>query len=132
MATKLRKVLPVWNVNSFGEFFLQIVDKYKSDYREACVRIAAERKRFSDLLSKTGMVAVYPSQANYILCRLTGPETSRALAERLMSVHRIFIKDLAGKAGFHEGQFIRLAVRSTEDNDKLLRALGDIISPNRM
>ena len=35
----------------------------------------------------------------------------------------ILIKDLAGKQGFPEGQFIRLAVRDREDNERLVAAL---------
>jgi len=120
----VRKLLPVWNVNSLGEFFLQIADKYKSDYRSACDRLAAERRRFAALLEATGVLEVYPSQANYLFCRLTDGTSSRKLAARLLDEKRIFIKDLSGKAGFPAGgQFIRLAVRRTEENDKLVAAL---------
>jgi histidinol-phosphate/aromatic aminotransferase/cobyric acid decarboxylase-like protein/choline kinase len=122
----VRKLLPVWNINSFGEAFLQIADKYKSDYKAACDKLAVERRRFSALLEATGKLAVYPSQANYLLCRLTDGSSSRRLAVRLLDEDRIFIKDLAGKAGFPEGgQFIRLAVRRTEENDRLVAAIKD-------
>jgi len=121
----LRKKLPVWNINSLGEFFLQIADKYKADYRSACDRLASERKRFSTLLEGTGRLSVYPSQANYLLCRITDGTSSKALAVQLLEEDRIFIKDLAGKAGFpEEGQFVRLAVRKTEENDKLVAAIS--------
>jgi histidinol-phosphate/aromatic aminotransferase/cobyric acid decarboxylase-like protein len=121
----LRKRLPVWNVNSFGEFFLQIADRYKADYRAACDRLAAERQRFAASLEATGRLAVYPSQANYLLCRLIDGTSSKQLAVKLLDENRILIKDLAGKAGFpEEGQFIRLAVRRSEENDRLVRAIA--------
>jgi histidinol-phosphate/aromatic aminotransferase/cobyric acid decarboxylase-like protein len=123
LAAAVRKAPPVWNINSFGEFFLQIMDKYKADYRAACDALAAERERFAARLAQVGRLRVYPSQANYLLCRLEGKESAKELAERLLCQHGIFIKDLAGKAGFPEGQFIRLAVRSREENDRLLEAL---------
>jgi histidinol-phosphate/aromatic aminotransferase/cobyric acid decarboxylase-like protein len=120
----VRKLLPVWNINSLGESFLQIADKYKSDYRSACDKLAAERRRFAALLEATGRLAVYPSQANYLLCRLSDGTSSRQLATKLLDENRIFIKDLAGKSGFPEGgQFIRLAVRRKEENDRLIAAL---------
>jgi histidinol-phosphate/aromatic aminotransferase/cobyric acid decarboxylase-like protein len=125
MIQAIRKRLPVWNVNSFGEFFLQIADKYKSDYRAACDALAAERLRFAALLEKTGVLSVYPSQANYLLCRLSDGTSSKQLAIRLLSEHRIFIKDLSGKDGFPaDGQFVRLAVRCSEENDKLVAAIS--------
>jgi histidinol-phosphate/aromatic aminotransferase/cobyric acid decarboxylase-like protein/choline kinase len=121
----VRKLLPVWNVNSLGEFFLQIADKYKSDYRSACDALAAERRRFAALLEATGVLAVYPSQANYLLCRLIDGTSSRQLAVRLLDEERVFIKDLAGKSGFPEGgQYIRLAVRRSEENDRLVAAIS--------
>jgi histidinol-phosphate/aromatic aminotransferase/cobyric acid decarboxylase-like protein/choline kinase len=124
LAGAVRKLVPVWNINSLGEFFLQIADKYKAEYRSACDRLAAERTRFASALAATGKLAVYPSQANYLLCRLTDGTSSRALASRLLNEKRIFIKDLAGKQGFPEGgQFIRLAVRKTEENDRLVEAI---------
>jgi histidinol-phosphate/aromatic aminotransferase/cobyric acid decarboxylase-like protein/choline kinase len=123
LAEKVRKAPPVWNINSFGEFFLQIVDKYKAEYRAGCDALAAERARFATLLSATGVIEAYPSQANYLLCRLSAGLKARSLAENLLEGHEIFIKDLTGKQGFPEGQFVRLAVRSPEDNDRLVAAL---------
>ncbi|MCX7025253.1 MAG: aminotransferase class I/II-fold pyridoxal phosphate-dependent enzyme [Spirochaetes bacterium] len=126
LAAAVRKAPPVWNVNSFGEFFLQIVDKYRSDYRSACDALAVERSRFSGLLAATGVLEPYPSQANYLLCRIAGSTGSRELAERLLREHMIFIKDLSGKSGFTAGQYVRLAVRTAEENDRLIGALGEI------
>jgi histidinol-phosphate/aromatic aminotransferase/cobyric acid decarboxylase-like protein/choline kinase len=125
LVSAVRKLVPVWNINSLGEFFLQIADKYKADYRDACDRLAEERNRFAAALEATGRLSVYPSQANYLLCRITDGTSSRELASSLLDEHRIFIKDLSGKKGFPEnGQFIRLAVRKSEENDKLVAALG--------
>jgi len=120
LVDRVRRDLPVWNVNSFGEFFLQIVDKYKADYRAACDEIAAERERFEDALSATGLLRIYPSSANYLLGRLSAGLSARALAERLLDEHRVLVKDLTGKAGFPEGQFVRIAVRDREDDDYFL------------
>ncbi len=127
LAARLRGALPVWNINSFGEFFLQIVDKYKADYRYACELTAAERLRFAQELGKIPGFSIYPSQANYLLCAYHGPLTSRTIAEHLLNGHRLLVKDLTGKRGFPEGgQYLRFAVRSTDDNDKLAEALRAI------
>ena len=47
---KVIKNNSIWNINSFGEYFLQIFDKYKNSYKEACDKLAAERNRFSKAL----------------------------------------------------------------------------------
>ena len=128
---KIQKNTSIWNINSFAEFFLQIFDKYKKFYGSACDKIAEERVRFSSELSKIPGVKVYESQANYLLCKLSGEAEkigSLGLAEKLLDGYNILIKDLSSKKGFEKGQFIRLAVRNCQDNDRLIFALKEIFS----
>ena len=118
----VRKQIPIWNINSFAEYFLQIFGKYSKDYKEACRRIAEERARFGKALEKTGLFKIYPSQANYFLCRLNGFKAAD-LALYLLENHEIFIKDLDSKKGFPGGSWIRLAIRNSHDNDILIEKL---------
>ena len=123
---KITRRTSIWNINSYGENFLQIFDKYKKFYSVGCDKIAEERNRFTNLLKELSWLEVYPSQANYVLCKLKDKITSENLAIMLLDKYNIFIKDLSSKKGFENGQFIRLAVRNTEDNDKLIAALKEI------
>jgi histidinol-phosphate/aromatic aminotransferase/cobyric acid decarboxylase-like protein len=54
------------------------------------------------------------------MVEVTGNITARELTKHLLLKHNLFIKDLTAKM---HGQFLRLAVRDTADNDKLLAAL---------
>lgn len=123
----LKKEISIWNINSFGENFLQIYEKYSKKYSEACLKIARERQRFSGLLSTLKGVKVYKSQANYLLCRLDNLKAT-SLTDILLSKYNIFIKDLTTKEGFSGGEFVRIAVRNRTDNDRLLAAMKDILS----
>lgn len=123
----LKKEISIWNINSFGENFLQIYEKYSKKYAEACTKIAQERNRFTEHLSKIKGVKVYKSQANYLLCRLDCRKATE-LTDILLSRYNIFIKDLSAKAGFPKGEFVRIAVRNRTDNDRLLAAMKDILS----
>ena len=69
---RIRKTNAIWNINSFGEYFLQIYDKYNKTYAAACDSIAEERARFTKKLAGIKSLTVFPSQANYVLCRLHG------------------------------------------------------------
>jgi histidinol-phosphate/aromatic aminotransferase/cobyric acid decarboxylase-like protein len=115
---KIRKNLSIWNINSFGEYFLQIIGKYQNEYRESCKKIAAERIRFKAQLDEIKSLYVYPSQANYFLCKLHGI-TAPELTERMLEKHDIFIKDLTGKIGIPDDSFIRIAIRDEDDNNKI-------------
>ena len=127
LIARLKKEIPIWNINSLGENFLQIYEKYSKKYSEACLKIARERQRFSGLLSTLKGVKVYKSQANYLLCRLDCLKATE-LTDILLSRYNIFIKDLSAKAGFPKDEFVRIAVRNRTDNDRLLAAMKDILS----
>lgn len=117
----LKKDVSIWNINSFAEFYMQIEEKYKKDYAAALVLIRAERARFQEELRKISGIRVIPSQANYVMVELTGDRTAKELTKRLLLKHNLFVKDLSGK--IRGKQYLRLAVRDTKDNDKLLQAL---------
>jgi histidinol-phosphate/aromatic aminotransferase/cobyric acid decarboxylase-like protein len=123
---QIRKNLSIWNINSFGEYFLQIIGKYQKEYKKSCEKIAIERTRFKALLDKIKPLRIYPSQANYFLCRLNGISAPE-LTERLLEKHEIFIKDLTGKTGIPDDSFIRIAIRNEDDNDKLTACLKEIL-----
>jgi histidinol-phosphate/aromatic aminotransferase/cobyric acid decarboxylase-like protein/choline kinase len=120
----VRRNIPIWNINSFAESFLQIAGKYKKDYTAACHAIAAERRHFKSELEGTGLFTVYPSQANYFLCRCCGELTAPELAKYLLEHHNIFIKDLTGKNGIRGDAWVRLAVRDRRDNGLLIEKLN--------
>ena len=124
---KLKKKVAIWNINSFGEFFLQIQEKYNKDYRSALEKFYVVRTDYVNKLSRLKNIRVIPSQANYLLCELTGNISSTELTEILLDEYDIFIKDLSTKKGFNGENYIRLAVRTKKDNDKLVEALASIL-----
>lgn len=124
LITRLKREVAIWNINSFGEFYMQIYEKYHKDYVDACRLFRQERARFYEELQEVSMLRVIPSQANYFLCELTTTKfTATELAVRLLAKHDILIKDCSGKASFRGRNFIRLAVRDRKDNHKLVEAL---------
>jgi len=123
---KIKKANAIWNINSFAEYFMQIFTKYSKYYETACDKIARERKRFSEELSKIAGIKVYKSQANFLLCELQGKISATNLTQKLLDEYNIFIKDLSHKKCFENGKFIRLAVKSEQDDNEFLEVLRKI------
>ena len=121
---EFRKEVSIWNINSFGEYFLQIIGKYKKDYQIACELIRDERDRFFNELTKISFIDTYKSEANYFLCQVVNKYTAKELSEKLIE-HNIYIKDLTGKIGFEGKNYIRIAVRDKFDNDEMIRILRE-------
>ena len=119
----IKKDVSIWNINSFAEFYMQIEEKYKKDYAAALLEIKEERKRFVKELSAISGVRVVPSQANYVMCELVNGMKAKDLTKRLYIDHNLLVKDLSGKIS--EGEYLRIAVRNTEDNNKLVCALSE-------
>lgn len=117
----MKKDVSIWNINSFGEYYMQIAEKYKKDYEKGLVKFKAERKRFVSKLQELDKLRIIPSQANYVMAELTNGMSSTELTRNLLLNHEILIKDLSAKV--KGGQYVRIAVRDTKDNDKLLDAL---------
>jgi histidinol-phosphate/aromatic aminotransferase/cobyric acid decarboxylase-like protein/choline kinase len=120
----VRRKIPIWNINSFGEYFLQIIGKYQKDYAASCREIAGERRRFGALLEASAVFEkVYPSQANYFLCGLRKGVGAGALTGLLLDRFGILIKDLGGKKGLPGDRWVRIAVRDRADNDTFIGKL---------
>ena len=119
LMTNLRRSVSIWNINSFAEFFLQILGKYERSYAQAMDNFRIERERFVAELQTIDYLRVIPSEANYLLCEVLPPHTPRELAINLLKQHNILIKDCTSKC---HAPYIRLAVRDTEDNNKLIAA----------
>ena len=119
----MKKDVAIWNINSFAEFYMQIEEKYRKDYVAALVRIRAERARFQNELTKIDGVRVIPSQANFVMIELEENINPKELLKRLLIKHNLLIKELTTKTNGRN--YLRLAVRNTEDNDILVQALKE-------
>lgn len=124
----MKKDVAIWNINSFGEFYMQIYGKYEKDYARSCDKFREERAVFEKELKEIPFLRVIPSQANYFLCELTGGITSYDLTLRLLTDFNILIKDCSSKKGFGKDgrQYVRIAIRDRHDNSMLVKALKSI------
>ena len=120
----MKKDVSIWNINSFAEFYMQIYGKYEKDYENAKVLFRAERARFVEALSAVPGIRILPSEANFLMVELSGI-TAFELTDRLLNEYYILIKDLSSKLA--SDKYIRIAVKDTADNDKLVEAIKSIM-----
>jgi histidinol-phosphate/aromatic aminotransferase/cobyric acid decarboxylase-like protein/choline kinase len=124
----MKKDVAIWNINSFAEYYLQIIEKYRDDYYEAMEKFKEVRRRYLYKLSKIKGFKVYPSQANYVMCHIENSVTSTELADILLNRYNVLIKNLASKEGLNKGNYVRLSVKSDEENDYIVNALMEIFN----
>jgi threonine-phosphate decarboxylase len=125
LAARLAALRPPWSVNTLAQEagLAALADPEYAKRTRAYV--ARERERLAAGLAALRGVEVYPGAANYLLAELTycmtGAELQRALLSR-----RLLIRDCAGFAGL-DGRFFRVAVRTRQENELLLAALGEVL-----
>ena len=107
--------------NSYG-FFLQEseidTDKLLSDN----IIILSPTVKYSLLEIKE--LNVYKSDANYFMIKLNKGKAEE-IAEYLLDSKKILIKVLNGKNGFDDNEYIRIAIKSKEENDYLLESIKE-------
>jgi histidinol-phosphate aminotransferase len=96
------------------------------DYLMDKVRIIlAERERIFDRLQPLAGLHVYPSKANFLLCRVLTSD-AKALKDELM--RRGILVRYFNKPGLND--CIRFSIGTPEQNDVLLAALEEIVGTN--
>ena len=100
------------------------MEKYAEDYQRGLSLLRAERKRFAKALAEVDGITVYPSEANYVMIELTNGAKAAELTARLFSEDKLLVKDLSEKTG---GEYLRLAIRTPEENDLLVNALRKVL-----
>lgn len=124
LIAKIKKMVPIWNINSFAEYFMQIFSKHEADYKNACREFQAERETFYNELTRVPFLKVMPTEANYFLCEVKPPFNAREIVIRLLRNYNILTRDCSLKPGLDtQRQYMRIAVRDRGDNHRLYQAL---------
>ena len=126
LIARMKKMVSIWNINSFAEYFMQIFTKYEKDYKRACEKFIIERDDFEKKLKEISFLRVMPSQANFYLCEVLPPRNVRQLVLIMLKKYNILVRDCSDKQGLDGKQYMRIAVRSHEDNSRFVSALRDL------
>jgi histidinol-phosphate/aromatic aminotransferase/cobyric acid decarboxylase-like protein len=123
----LRGMVPIWNMNSFAENYLEVILKHRTALKASFVQTGKDRAAFFLRLGESSQVEkVFASSGDFLLLRLApGAPPADTLTRELLSGFSIYVKDVTDK--FQDGnQYLRLAVRLPEENERLLAALAQI------
>ncbi len=126
---RVRQAMPPWSVNGLaqlaGEFCL--ADKEHLDKSRDLV--AQQREFLTDQLSRIPCLQVIPATANFLLILLRNDSIAAVeLKNGLLEHFRIAIRPCDNYQGLRRPGF-RIAVRTPEENKRLLEALGAMLAP---
>ncbi|MCI0816521.1 MAG: histidinol-phosphate aminotransferase family protein [Chloroflexi bacterium] len=127
LIARLRAELPIWSVNSLAQFFLEHLGEYGSRFADSCAQVRRATQALYRGLRGVPFIEPYPTHGNYVLCRSTSDLTGSEITARLFDEFRVLVNDCSGKRGL-DARFFRIASRTTEENEELVRALLAITS----
>ncbi len=127
LCARMRALSPPWQVNALAQAVGERALRDAGHPERTRAVLPGLRDALAHGLSALPGLRVFPSRANYLLCRLeTG--TAAALCERLLANHGVALRDCANYRGL-DGRYFRTAVRSAEENARLLTALRAELPP---
>jgi histidinol-phosphate/aromatic aminotransferase/cobyric acid decarboxylase-like protein len=110
-----------WSINSLGCAALAFCATDSETPRRVAADVASARNDLAKALGLLPNVRVWPSEANFLLLRVSnGPRLVEALRER-----NIAVRPAASFPGLDES-YIRIAVRTRDDNAALVEALREV------
>jgi len=128
----IKERIPVWNLNSLAENFLEIALKHRVSLKQSITLTIKDREDFKKALMALDFVrCVYPSGANFLLVSLFKElQGVNGLVRALLDNHSIYVKDVSEK--FNDGNYyLRLAVRLPQENVFLVDSLkAEVVKQN--
>jgi histidinol-phosphate/aromatic aminotransferase/cobyric acid decarboxylase-like protein len=119
----------LWNSSGLAEFFfrLYIREDFLKEYEHVRVKYIRETQTYFNKLSKIKELKVYPSLANFALIELLDGTKSDEFVSTLLIRYGIYSRTCNDKIGL-DGEFIRLASRTSEENATIIHTLNEIFS----
>ncbi len=137
MKEERRKMLTdhgyLWNISGLSEYFFTLYanEKFGKEYDVVRRKYIMNTKMFLHEIGEIANLKVYPSKANFALVEIKNGMTSFEFASELLLGYGIYVRDCSDKIGLN-GEFIRVASRSFEENLSIISALQEVaaLGPN--
>jgi threonine-phosphate decarboxylase len=123
---QLRGQQPPWSVNAIAQVAAMAALKDDGHARRSLSFMVRERTRFTALLAGLPGCVVFPSHANFILMELPAGWRARNVTAMLRR-DGLLVRDCSVVPGLHS-RSVRVAVRTRRDNDRLVKALSDLLT----
>lgn len=123
LINKIKENAGIRNLNSFSEYFLQILSKYEKDYKRSCERLREERLVFIEALKTVNYLRVIPSESSFILVEILKPYRFDDVAKKMLKEYNVLLKNVSDVVGLDKREFARISIKKHLENTKILNAL---------
>ncbi len=129
---KIRQGLAPWSMNTLALAAGRAMIGDTVYIRQSCAEVKKNRQWLFRALSNLGMLSVTPSTVNFLLVTVKDNAiiTATELADMLLTRFKIAVRLCYNYAGLTDNAF-RVAVRTPQDNERLVAALEKLLQPGK-
>lgn len=126
---KLLKNGYLWNVSGIADYFFKLYasENFRKKYELVRKKYIMNTLMFLNELKRIPQIKVYPSKANFALVELLDGSNAKEMMIKLLYSYGVYVRECSDKIGL-DGQFLRIASRSFDENIIILEAFKNIYS----
>ena len=116
----------LWNVSGLAVYFLELYQNkdFASSYEVIRKKYILNTLHFFNEMKFLKKFKLYPSKANFVLVECLESTADEVFAKLLIN-NGIYVRNCGDKIGL-EGEFLRVASRSFEENLNIINAFKDL------
>ena len=126
LLNRLRRFVPTWNLNTLAQYFLSLLPPTDAAYHDGRRRLMGDVRTLYNRLTGLSGLAVYPTGANFVLCKITTGPTAAEIQARLLREHKMYVRDCSNKVGM-DNFHIRIASQGLAADARLVDALRALV-----
>lgn len=117
----------LWNSSGLSaDFFEMYSDKvFQKEYEIVRKKYIMNVLLFNSEIAQISGLKPFPTKANFVLLKILNGKSSWQVMTELLVNYGVYVRDCSDKIGL-EGEFIRVACRSFEENQVIIRALKEV------
>ena len=119
----------LWNTSGIAEYFFSLFSRpvFLDEYRKVLRTYSNTIQRFKDISSNADFLRVFPTDANFQLMQMPQGVSADVVTALLLVRHGIYVRACGDKIGL-DGEYIRVAIRTDAENDRVFAALKDVMA----
>jgi len=123
---RLRRMQPPWSVNSLAENWSNafLTDERRAELSLSFESLRSEKRRFAKQLSGIPGIRLHCGAANFLLLELVNESLKAGTLYKELGRRGLLVRVCDSFRGMPRGHFVRIAVRTAIENDRLVRELS--------
>ena len=118
----------LWNTSGMAEYFFTLFGRpeFLIEYRTELMKYRSYIDRFTSATAKIDYARPFETSANFQLMQMPEGVSGEMVTSLLLLRHGVYVRGCGDKIGL-DGEFIRVAIRTESETERVFTALAEIL-----